>query len=94
MALAAIPIPRYIDSQYQVFFWEMDELIPLIVLIGVGIIFEILLWAIVFGAIIMVRFSRFKLARLDGVLVHMGYWSGVMTLNKLFKNGLVRELLN
>lgn len=94
MALPVVSIPRYIDSQYQVFFWEMDELVPLIVFLGVGIVFEVLLWALIAGVILTVRFSRFKLARLDGVLVHFVYWFGILTLNKTFKNGLVREMLN
>jgi conjugal transfer pilus assembly protein TraL len=94
MSLPVVNIPRYIDSQYQVFFWEMDELIPLIVFIGVGIIFEILLFALVIGGVLTMRFSRFKLARLDGVLVHAGYWLGMFSLNKLFKNGLIREFMN
>lgn len=94
MALQTVTVPRFIDSQYQIFFWEMDELVPLIVFIGVGIIFEVLLWALLAGLILTVRFSRFKLARLEGVLVHLAYWFGVLTLNKRFTNGLVREMLN
>lgn len=94
MALSVVSIPRFIDSQYQVFFWEMDELVPLIVALGAGIMFEVLLYALIFGLIFSVRFSRFKMARLDGVLVHFAYWVGMMALNKMFRNGLVREMIN
>ncbi len=93
MALQTVTIPRFIDSQYQLFWWEMDELVPLIVFIGVGIIFEVLLYAMIAGGLLMVRFSRFKLARLDGVLIHLAYWFGLLSLNKVFRNGLVREMI-
>jgi hypothetical protein len=28
---------------------------------------------------------------MEGILLHICYWHGLMNLNKLFKNGLARE---
>jgi len=32
-----VEIPHYIDSQPQIFFWELDEFAPVIFFMGIGI---------------------------------------------------------
>ena len=37
-------------------------------------------------------FGRFKNARMDGVLFHMAWWAGLMSMNKRFDSGAMREV--
>lgn len=86
-----ISIPRYVDSQYQVFFWEADEVIPLLLFFGLGIFFDALALFCLMGVVMSHLFSRYKSRHLEGVLVHMSYFGGIAPLNQRFANGLVRD---
>ncbi|MEC4720473.1 type IV conjugative transfer system protein TraL [Noviherbaspirillum sp. CPCC 100848] len=88
-----IDIPRYVDSQVQLFFWEFDEAIVFISCLAGGIVAGG--WfAIVgmLGGIFAVKvFKRFKNGALEGVLLHLCYWAGVLSLNKKFDDAAKRE---
>jgi conjugal transfer pilus assembly protein TraL len=85
-----IDIPRYVDSQYQLFFWELDEIAPIAGMLGLGIVTDTLTLMIVPMFVFARVFSAFKQHHLDGVLLHMAYWAGIIRLNRVFENGLVR----
>ncbi len=85
-----IDIPRYVDSQYQVFFWEIDEIAPVVMLMGLGIMTDTLTYMFFAMFVFMKFFSKFKHHHLDGVLLHMAYWHGLLKLNRHFDSGLVR----
>jgi conjugal transfer pilus assembly protein TraL len=89
-----INIPRYINSQVQVFWWEIDEIIPLFTVIGLGIMSGALTYMLPVGLYVTWQFGRYKKSHLDGALLHIAFWHGVISLNKKYKNGLVRELVN
>lgn len=84
-------IPRYIDDQYQVLFWEIDEVAILVMCFGLGIVFELLAPLVGLGFAFIYSFRRWKYHHMEGILLHICYWHGLMNLNKLFKNGLERE---
>lgn len=89
--MSEIAIPRYVDSQAQMFWWEVDELIPLVSMFGVGIMIGSIATMMIPAVGVSYLFSRFKSASLDGVLLHLGYWIGAVPLNRYFKNGAVRN---
>lgn len=88
--MTPIAIPRHIDDQPQVFFWELDEFIVAGTCFAVGVLmggwFTVvsmgLAWAVV------KRFRRYKSGQMEGVLHHILYASGVMSLNKRYVDGL------
>jgi len=86
-----IAIPRYVDSQPQLFFWELDEFVPFVFFVGMGIMTGALTAMLLPAFGITYVFARFKGNSLDGVLLHLGYWSGGMPMNSVFKNGAVRR---
>jgi len=86
-----IPIPNYVDAQMQIFFWEIDEFFPTLVIFLLFFMWDQILWGIILSYIFVRMFARFKVANMDGVLFHMAWWSGFMKMNKKFKNGLDRE---
>ena len=88
-----VPIPRYVDSQHQFFFWEVDEVVIIMSIIGLGIALDFLLYSLLPAIGVGMVFSRYKNGNLDGILMHMAYWSGFMALNKYFSNGQSRHLI-
>lgn len=85
------PIPNYVDDQMQIFFWEVDEFFPVLVIF---ILFFI--WDHVFVGMILCwgfsrTFSRMKSSNMDGFLFHVTWWLGLMSMNNRFDSGLMRE---
>lgn len=87
-----VSIPRYIDAQPQLFFWELDEALVFFGCMGVGVAIGglYLVLMMVAGYFAVGQFKRFKNGQMDGILQHLAYWSGFMQLNKIYKNGLSR----
>lgn len=82
--LNLIDIPRYVDSQQQILFWELDELVPLCVLFAGGIVLRQLTIAILLMWPATRLLARWKDSRLDGAMTHLTYAHG-FPLNKVFK---------
>ena len=88
-----VDIPRYVDSQPQLFFWEIDEAVIFIGLLGCGIAIGgwFTLLSITAGYYAVKAFKRFKNGALDGILLHLCYWLGVMSLNKHYQDSTKRD---
>lgn len=87
-----VQIPRYVDSQMQVLFWELDEVVPVIALMGAGILTDTLSYMLVVMIIVWKLFGKFKDSNLDGILMHLAYVNGIANLNKRFHPGIERTL--
>lgn len=87
-------IPRYIDDQPQLLFWEVDEVAILSACVALGILFNLLPALVALGLGVIITFRRFKHHHMNGVLHHMCYWWGLLNLNSKFKNGLEREFFS
>jgi len=85
------PIPNYVDDQMQIFMWEVDEFFPSLVIFIVMFMWDQLLLGIILTILFVKLFSRFKSSNMQGVLLHMVWWSGLMSMNKKFDNGSIRE---
>lgn len=84
-------IPQYVDELPQVFFWEADEALFLVVGLFGGIISGAMFQGAIIGVFIASTFAKFKVGKNRGMLVHSIYWLGVFPIrNKAFKNGLSR----
>lgn len=87
-------IPRYLDSPRQLFFWEIDEVIPLLACIGVGLVMEFLGYSILIGLVLTKIVKALKRGKIEGVMFHLAHYYGVMQMkaNKkrnIFENKLV-----
>lgn len=91
MALPQVSIPRYVDAQPMLFFWELDELAPLVLLLAIGIGVHELTYALLACIPISKFIAKWKDGRLDGALSHFAFRQGVVPLHKRFPNGLQRE---
>lgn len=86
-----VPIPRYLDTQQQFFWWEFDEFVVAAGLFGVGIILKQLLVALLLIVLTSKAIKRFKSNNLEGAVQHIVYASGLAPLNRQYKDGLERE---
>lgn len=85
-----VRIPRYVDSQMQILFWEIDEVVPVVALMGVGIMTDTMVYMFFVMFIVWKLFGKFKNRNLDGILMHMAYANGISNLNKRFPPGVER----
>ncbi|QKE37384.1 type IV conjugative transfer system protein TraL [Ferrovum myxofaciens] len=85
-----VEIPRFVDSQLQFFWWEMDEFLVAASVLGLSIIMH-LVWLAFLGIPSLVKLLKmFKNSSLPGGLLHIAYWTGVSGMNRLFDDGLIR----
>lgn len=88
-----VDIPRYVDAQPQLFFWELDEAIVFISCMAAGIWFGgwITPLSMIGGFFCVKAFKRFKNGALDGVLLHICYRAGLTGLNKKYTDAMKRD---
>lgn len=70
-------MPRSIDEPDQILLWSIDELLPVGILFGLGIVMHQLIGAIVMIVIFLKVYRRFRDGRPNGYLTHLAYWYGL-----------------
>ena len=74
--MASRPIPKLVDSPIQLFFWEADELVPMIVFIYLSMLFKT--WLLLPVALIVHHVVVKKKSRANrGILQHWAYAKGL-----------------
>ncbi|MFQ5779164.1 MAG: type IV conjugative transfer system protein TraL [Nitrospiria bacterium] len=82
-------IPRYIDDPPQFLFWELDELILVVGLFGLGIFINYPTLCGLIGIILARLAGMQKSGKADGYLWHFLYWFGLVEGRP---NGSIREM--
>lgn len=72
-----VKIPRYIDSQPQILWWELDEIIVLIMCLIVGIITRQLTYFLLGGFVATYFIAKLKTGKSEGYIFHWFYWLGM-----------------
>lgn len=72
-----VKIPRYIDSQPQILWWELDEIIVLIMCLIVGIITRQLTYFLLGGFVATYFITKLKTGKSEGYFFHWFYWIGM-----------------
>lgn len=86
-----IEIPREVDSQMQVLWWEMDELFAAFLIFGTGITMHKFILPLICAFLAMRYISKAKMASLPGAGLHMLYSLGLSKLNKEYDNALEKD---
>jgi conjugal transfer pilus assembly protein TraL len=73
-------IPRYIDDQPKIFFWDLDVFLIFSTCVFLGIMTDYLLSASCLGIAVSYGFTRFKAGKPDSYLFHALYWNGFLNL--------------
>ncbi|WP_345195131.1 type IV conjugative transfer system protein TraL [Kistimonas scapharcae] len=89
-----IDIPDGIDDPPQFLLWSLDELMPIVLALGAGILIEQVLICLL-GAIGLVKiYRRYRDAKPDGFMLHSIYWAGFLpSKSKTVPNPFVRRFL-
>lgn len=70
-------IPRYLNAQIQILWWELDEVLILSAAIGIGIIFELLILTVPIGLLAAKGLAKIKTEHGHGWLLHYAWWKGI-----------------
>lgn len=69
-------IPQCIDDPIQFFFWEIDEAIPVLAGMGLGIVMDAMIAFTLAGLIASRLVARLKKGKHQYFMVHWLYWQG------------------
>lgn len=84
-------MPKYVDSQIQVLWWEADEFIIAATTLGTGIMYHQILLSVVAVVFLMPVMAKLKRSALEGAAMHTLYSMGIAPLNKEFSDALEKE---
>ncbi len=70
-------IPRYLNAQIQLLWWELDEVLILTAAIGIGIVFELLTLTVPIGLLAAKGLAKVKAEQGHGWLLHYAWWKGI-----------------
>lgn len=79
-----VRMPQKVDDPLPFIFFEIDDVVVLVLCITVGIVIRELTYTAILGLFAVRIFGKWKTGKLQGVLAHMGYWYGLLGLNKTF----------
>jgi conjugal transfer pilus assembly protein TraL len=83
-------VPRYIDAPMQIAFWEIDEVAPMVLMLGFGILTDTLTYMFVLMWFVTKWYQKYKATSRRGALLHWMYWYGMYDVGGRLKNGLQR----
>ena len=70
-------IPRYLNAQAQLLWWELDEVLVITAALGVGILYEMLVFSIPLALIAAKLMAKMKAEHGTGWILHQAWWHGV-----------------
>lgn len=86
-----IEIPRGIDDQYQVLWWEIDELFLAGLIFGAGLLLHKIVLPVILAILASRQLSKAKMEALPGTGLHLMCSFGLAKLNDEFNNAIERE---
>ncbi|KAA0257524.1 type IV conjugative transfer system protein TraL [Deferribacter autotrophicus] len=76
-------IPKYLDSQPVILFWELDEFILFIVIIFVSMFIRHQFIGFVIAFTVVQTFKKIKKKKHKGFLFHVGYKLGLVQIKNI-----------
>ena len=86
-----IRMPQYADDPPQILLFSVDEFVIIMMFMVVGTLFNLMLPAMLVGIGIGRLFKKVQEGAMPGLLYHMLWWIGLVTLKGKFSIGLIRE---
>ncbi len=86
-----VDIPRFVDSQIQFFWWEMDEAVLMVGLFGLGIAMGMVVTFMFLVPFAIKLLRKFKNSSLEGGGVHYLWYFGIVPLGKEFSDSTQKE---
>jgi len=72
-----VSLPRHVDAPQRFLLWTVDQAIPFLLIVGLGIFLNMLMLSIIAGVAVSYYFNRYKESRSDGYIRHMFWWYGM-----------------
>jgi len=88
-----IKMPILVDEPMQVFLWGIDELVPIMAMLAIGMMVDRLLILLLIGMAAAHIYRRYRGVKPEGYLMHKLYWMGIVFGKGRIKNGLEREYM-
>ena len=76
-----LPFPAHLDDPATILLWRIDDLVPIVVCVCVGILTHQFLLFMVLGLVSVRYYSRYRDSRPDGFALHWAYWVGLLPLS-------------
>ena len=76
-----IRLPRHVDMPQLIIAWTIDEVLPVVALLILGIFTEYFFTCLIAGVGLMQVVRRFRESKPDGYLLHWLYWHGMVPMN-------------
>lgn len=70
-------IPRYLNSQAQLLWWELDEVLVITAALGVGIMYEMLPLSVPIALLAAKGMAKIKAEHGHGWILHSAWWHGI-----------------
>jgi type IV conjugative transfer system protein TraL len=70
-------IPRYLNAQAQLLWWELDEVLVITAALGIGIMYEVLLLAVPIALLATRAMAKMKAEHGHGWILHQAWWHGI-----------------
>ena len=88
-------IPQRVDETPNLLIWSMDEAVPILLGLVVGIMLGQALICSLVGLVMTYWYRKYRGSHPDGFFVHIFYWYGVPGLSRgrLFVNPFCRRFL-
>jgi conjugal transfer pilus assembly protein TraL len=78
MSRQAVEFPRHVDDPPTLLLWRMDDLVPVMSMVIIGILLNQLTLFAVLGLVLVRFYGRYRDSRPDGYVLHWAYWLGVL----------------
>lgn len=78
-----VRIPRRIDEPPYLLMWPIDEILPILMGLAVGIFIGSVFWTLLLGWLISKAYKKKKESNPDGFFFHIFYWYTGLSFNKL-----------
>ncbi|WNL48400.1 type IV conjugative transfer system protein TraL (plasmid) [Dyella sp. BiH032] len=75
-----VQIPRHVDAPQRFLLWTVDQAIPFLIIVGLGIFLKMLFVSICVGIAVSWYFNRYRESRADAFLKHMFWWYGMSSV--------------
>jgi conjugal transfer pilus assembly protein TraL len=79
-AMNPIDMPKYVDDPPTVMLWRVDDLVPVVLMLIIGILVDRLPLFLLLGVLLVRLYSKFRESRADGFALHWMYWIGMFPM--------------
>lgn len=70
-------IPRYLNSQAQLLWWELDEVLVITACLAIGILYELLPLCVPLALVTAKAMAKSKATHGHGWILHAAWWHGI-----------------